>query len=401
MLAQQNINQDLQANIFYLTGEMNYLSSAIIKGAQGKNIMIEWNPIKSEAALNGRSDEIKSQNEQDELTDIEELSSEVLSEQQVINEVTNKDTQSTDIGGEPVNTGVDNITNQTSKAEDSEIVTHSSNNVVDDTVGRLNDNIATYRAESTVNDEVSKTIPATNEDNNLQKNIKTYYGISTIEAYKFQLGIGGKIQRNGKWVSASASEIQQYFIPSEENIKKYKYQFLNLASPAGISEADAKAYLSDKGILKGKEAIFIEAAKKNNVNEIYLMAHACLETGNGTSKLATGVNYKGTVVYNMFGINAVDSDPIGQGAAYAYKMGWTTPEKAILGGTEFISKQYINNYPYNQDTLYEMRWNPASPGRHQYATDIAWATKQAERMEKIYATFTNATVTFDIPVYRK
>ena len=401
MLAQQNISQDLQANIFYLTGEMNYLSSAIIKGAQGKNIIIEWSPIKSETALNDRSDEIKSQDEQDESTDIEELLKEELLDQQVTNEATNKEAQPIDIESELVNTEVDSNANQISKAEDSNIVVHSSNHVVDHTVDRFNDNIANYRAESVVNDEVSKAGLTTNEDNNLQKNIKTYYGISTIEAYRFQLGIGGKIQKNGKWVSASASEIQQYFIPSEENIKKYKYQFLNLASPAGISEADAKAYLSDKGILKGKEAVFIEAAKKNNVNEIYLMAHACLETGNGTSKLATGVNYKGTVVYNMFGINAIDSDPIGQGAAYAYKMGWTTPEKAILGGTEFISKQYINNYPYNQDTLYEMRWNPASPGRHQYATDIAWATKQAERMEKIYATFTNATITFDIPVYRK
>lgn len=235
----------------------------------------------------------------------------------------------------------------------------------------------------------------------LQKNIKTYYGISTAEAFKFQLNLGGKIQKNGKWISATASEIQQYFVPSQTNIEKYKFQFLNLASLAGISEKDAKTYLSDKGILKGKEATFIAAAKANNINEIYLMAHACLETGNGTSQLAKGVSYKGTKVYNMFGINAVDSDPVGQGAAYAHKMGWTTPEKAILGGAQFISKQYINNYPYNQDTLYEMRWNPASPGRHQYATDIAWATKQAERMEKIYSSFIDATITFDIPVYRK
>ena len=103
----------------------------------------------------------------------------------------------------------------------------------------------------------------------------------------------------------------------------------------------------------------------------------------------------------MFGIGAVDSDPIGKGAQYAYNMGWTSPEKAIMGGAQFISQKYINNYPYNQDTLYEMRWNPASPGYHQYATDIAWATKQAVWMEKLYASFENATLTFDIPVYRK
>lgn len=235
----------------------------------------------------------------------------------------------------------------------------------------------------------------------LQKDIKSYYGISTAEAFNIQAGVGGKIQKDGNWVWASGSEIKQYFEPNAKNIADYKFQFLSLAATAGISEEDAKVYLDDKGILKGQEAVFIAAAKENNINEIYLMAHACLETGNGTSKLSTGVVYKGTVVYNMFGIKAVDSDPLGQGAAYAYKMGWTTPEKAIMGGAKFISDEYINNEVYKQDTLYEMRWNPASPGRHQYATDIAWAAKQAIRMKKIYECFTNPEITFDIPIYRK
>ena len=249
-----------------------------------------------------------------------------------------------------------------------------------------------------------KKLAAATEDTaveSLQKDIKSYYGISTAEAFNIQTGAGGKTQKNGNWVWASGSEIKQYFEPNAKSIADYKFQFLSLAATAGISEEDAKVYLDDKGILKGQEAIFIAAAKANNINEIYLMAHACLETGNGTSKLSTGVIYKGTVVYNMFGIKAVDSDPLGQGAAYAYKMGWTTPEKAIMGGAKFISDEYINNEVYKQDTLYEMRWNPASPGRHQYATDIAWAAKQAIRMKKIYECFTNPEITFDIPIYRK
>lgn len=249
-----------------------------------------------------------------------------------------------------------------------------------------------------------KKLAAATEDTaveNLQKDIKSYYGISTAEAFNIQTGVGGKIQKDGNWIWASGSEIKQYFEPNAKNIADYKFQFLSLAATAGISEEDAKVYLDDKGILKGQEAVFIAAANENNINEIYLMAHACLETGNGTSKLSTGVVYKGTVVYNMFGIKAVDSDPLGQGAAYAYKMGWTTPEKAIMGGAKFISDEYINNEVYKQDTLYEMRWNPASPGRHQYATDIAWAAKQAIRMKKIYECFTNPEITFDIPIYRK
>lgn len=393
MQVPHNINQDLQANIFYLKGEVNYLTSAIIKNAQGKNLMIEWGPLESRVqSPTIQEEKVQDIEFQNETPDKEEHKSEDKNTVLIVNDDMMKNQMN--ISGDQSETGNEEVINKESNENSSSTI----EKVVEQTneENELQENIvnSTPGGQSGSQGEVSQM-------ESLQRNIKTYYGISTIEAYKFQLGAGGKIQKNGKWISASASELQKYFIPSTENIERYKFQFLNLASPAGIGEAEAKEYLSNKGILKGKEATFIEAAKKNNVNEIYLMAHACLETGNGTSKLATGVNYKGTVVYNMFGINAVDSDPIGQGAAYAYKMGWTTPEKAILGGAEFISTQYINNYPYNQDTLYEMRWNPASPGRHQYATDIAWATKQAERMEKIYASFNSAIMTFDIPVYRK
>lgn len=60
-------------------------------------------------------------------------------------------------------------------------------------------------------------------------------------------------------------------------------------------------------------------------------------------------------VYNMFGIGAYDSDPVGTGSNYAYEMGWDTPEKAIMGGAKWISENYINSSSHTQNTLYEMR----------------------------------------------
>lgn len=81
-------------------------------------------------------------------------------------------------------------------------------------------------------------------------------------------------------------------------------------------------------------------------------------------------------------------------------MGWTTPEKAIEGGAKWISEQYINNPNYQQNTLYEMRWNPASPGKHEYATDIGWAVKQTTSIMKMYSNFPGATLKFDIPSYK-
>lgn len=72
----------------------------------------------------------------------------------------------------------------------------------------------------------------------------------------------------------------------------------------------------------------------------------------------------------------------------------------IEGGAKWISENYINNEDYNQNTLYEMRWNPMSPGTHQYATDIRWAVKQTFNIADMYEEFPEATLTFRIPVYK-
>ena len=152
-----------------------------------------------------------------------------------------------------------------------------------------------------------------------------------------------------------------------------------------------------KGILEGKGSAFIEAGRKHGINEIYLISHALLETGNGTSTLANGVKYNGVTVYNMFGYGAKGSFPIGCGEEYAYKQGWTTPEKAIIGGAAEIGKGYIN---VGQDTLYKMRWNPANPATHQYATDIGWAVKQVSRIKNLYDQLSNPLLHFDIPRFK-
>ena len=136
------------------------------------------------------------------------------------------------------------------------------------------------------------------------------------------------------------------------------------------------------------------------MSEVYLVIHSCLETGSGTSKLANGIEYNGTTVYNMFGIGAVDNDPIGGGARYAYEHGWMSPEAAIDGGAEWISENYINNTKYRQNTLYKMRWNPESPANHQYATDVEWAGKQAKTMAAMFEAFPSASYRYEVPVYK-
>lgn len=195
--------------------------------------------------------------------------------------------------------------------------------------------------------------------------------------------------------AASRSDVEKYLNPQNFTTGYAKYQFMDLSVSNGASAAAINNYLSGKGVLDGKGEAIIEAAKANNISEIYLAVHSVLESGNGKSQLACGINYNGTTVYNLFGIGAYDSDPINGGAKYAYEQGWTSVEAAINGGAAWISKNYINS---GQNTLYKMKWNPEKPATHQYATDVAWAVKQARTIKSLVEA-TGGNVLFDIPVY--
>ena len=229
----------------------------------------------------------------------------------------------------------------------------------------------------------------------------TSYDISFPQIIRIQMGLNPppKIWRNGGMSYATESETAEYMNPNSFYTDAYKYQFLDLSKPNNVSEETLNNYLADKGVMKGMGAAFIEAAKEYNVSEVYLVAHACLESGNGTSQLATGVEVNGTTVYNLFGIGAYDANPVGNGSQRAYSQGWTSVESAIKGGAKWISENYVNSSDGRQNTLYKMLWNPENPGTHQYATDIGWAVKQAVSIEKIFSSFTDATLSFDVPAY--
>ncbi len=199
--------------------------------------------------------------------------------------------------------------------------------------------------------------------------------------------------------AADVARTRRYIDPNEFSSGAYKYQFMDLSHYNGISRDSLAAFLDGKGMLSGKADVFIAAAKQYGISEMYLVAHCCLETGYGTSKLATGVSYNGVRVYNMFGIGAYDSDAVGTGSKKAYAEGWTTPELAIMGGAEWISRNYINSPTARQNTIYKMRWNPDDPANHLYAGDVAWAVTQSTILERLFAQFTDAKISYEVPVY--
>ncbi|WP_143588858.1 N-acetylglucosaminidase [Terribacillus halophilus] len=217
-----------------------------------------------------------------------------------------------------------------------------------------------------------------------------------------------KIEFTGdrQWVNASPSDIAYYLNPNNflDN-EKQKFQFLDLTRSSGIDKETLNAYIEKKApkdsTLRGQAEAFIEASKLYGINDIYLVSHALLETGNGTSSLAKGNTYKGKTVYNMYGIGAFDECPLECGVKRAYEEGWFTPYDAIVGGAQYIGNDYIKN---GQNTLYKMRWNPnamANLGKasHQYATDIGWASKQVSTMFNLYQEIGVYTLYLDIPHY--
>lgn len=219
-----------------------------------------------------------------------------------------------------------------------------------------------------------------------------------------------KINYNVQWETPSLADLTYYIDPT--NFKQDSasfFQFLKLTGTIGLTADTVNAsILYDKGNFVGKGQAFIDGAKQNNINEIYLISHAMLETGKGTDPLSNGVLVSSInglavppkVVYNMYGIHAYSScaSPVRCAAEYAYSQGWFTPEAAITGGAKFVADDYINS---GQDTLYKMRWNPASPGYPQYATDIGWAYKQAYYINSFYQLLkVPYSLQFDVPVYK-
>ncbi|MFS0787783.1 SH3 domain-containing protein [Shouchella sp. 1P09AA] len=230
--------------------------------------------------------------------------------------------------------------------------------------------------------------------------VENHYPISFSDAVDRQMGLSAPPQtdKNGRWQNASRNDVAYYMNPSNFSQGTSSYlQFLDLTSSAGLSaQAINSQLLSNKGILSGHGQTFINASKLHGVNEIYLISHALLETGNGGSQLARGVQYNGRTVYNMYGIGAFDGNAVQAGARYAYNQGWFTPEDAIIGGSRFVSNNYFGR---GQTTLYKMRWNPSTPGTHQYATDVGWAVKQTHQMANLYGMVDNYNLQFSLPVY--
>ena len=240
----------------------------------------------------------------------------------------------------------------------------------------------------------------------LSKNYRTLDEVTKIQQNVY--GAPPQVQRNNSgWSNATYSEIKNAM--NAKTLAKnpaLKYQFLRLDRPQLLSVDRLNRLLKGKGMLENQGQAFANAAKLTGVNEIYLIAHALLETGNGQSKLAKGANLVNNQVvsnspikyYNVYGIGAYDYAPLVNGINYAKQSGWNSISKAIIDGAKFIAQDYIKS---GQNTLYKMRWNPDQPGTHQYATDINWANLNAKSLKYLYDQINSVGKYFEIPVFNQ
>ncbi|WP_200874179.1 N-acetylglucosaminidase [Serratia sp. DD3] len=234
----------------------------------------------------------------------------------------------------------------------------------------------------------------------------THYSSTVNSSLDKQMALGRPNSRygpqigtaSGRFVPVGRDIVSTYITPKpfEETVNSDMFQYMILNSYIGISKEAIATALKGKGILAGKEDCFIEAAKTYNVNEMYLVAHAIVETNHGRSTLATGSLFNGRLYYNMYGVGAVDGVAVPEGTRFAAQQNWDTPERAIIGGAQFASREYFLR---GQDTLYKMRWNPDSPATHQYATAVNWAETQSGIIYKMAIKSPDSVIYFDFPIY--
>lgn len=118
------------------------------------------------------------------------------------------------------------------------------------------------------------------------------------------------------------------------------------------------AFILEGTNLAGIEEAIIEAEKNENVNALFTVAVAKLESANGNSKLAKNKN-------NLFGLNAYGSDPYKNASSYE------STEECVLEFGEIINERYI-----------EKGHTTISQINKKYASDQNWKNKVSSIIKK-------------------
>lgn len=231
------------------------------------------------------------------------------------------------------------------------------------------------------------------------------------------------------WYSASSEVISYYMDPRNFLNDTDIFQFEALAYDSSHSISVVQSILSNT-FMKGNYNVtdsatkqkvsgtykqaFMDAGKNAQANPYFLAARSKQEVGvNGSN--ATSGTYKGYVgIYNFYNIGAYDGkNAVANGLKWAsggaskattYGRPWTTPYKSIVGGAQYIAKNYINQ---GQNTLYFQKFNvkPVNTNMlymHQYMTNVQAPYSEGRTTRTAYNNLgiLSDTMIFYIPVYK-
>lgn len=230
------------------------------------------------------------------------------------------------------------------------------------------------------------------------------------------------------WYAANNATIAYFMDPRNFLNDSYIFQFEPLVYEASNNHLSViNALLKGQYISKYAQT-FVTSGASAKVSPVYLAALSKQEIGGSTANTAIkggsftygGKSYSG--LYNFYNIGATSGDgAVYRGLVYAnggssgsdktYSRPWTTPEKAILGGAQFIYTKYLST---GQNTSYFKKWNvvynyakkngfsPKSNYTNQYMQNIQAPRSEANSTYKSYSSLDllDTDFTFYIPVYK-
>lgn len=229
------------------------------------------------------------------------------------------------------------------------------------------------------------------------------------------------------WVTASEKAVKYYMDPR------------NFLDERGIFQFELLSYQKDEQTQQGVENVlyntpmyntsfsykdssgktvsikyskaFMDAAEQSNVSPYHLASRVKQEVVVSSSSMSSSVSgnvsgFKG--IYNFYNIGAYNSTVAGGAVANGlkwaktgttYQRPWTDRYKSIIGGAQYIGKNYIN---VGQNTLYLEKFNVTDRYRydHQYMGNVEAPNSEATKTVTAYGSIdSNMPITFSIPVY--
>ena len=228
------------------------------------------------------------------------------------------------------------------------------------------------------------------------------------------------------WVTASRKAVEYYMDPRNFLDSQGIFQFELLEYQSDVQTQDGVenilkntpmyntkfSYIKSDGktgTMKYSKA-FIKAAESSKVSPYHLASRVKQEVVISPVMMSSSVSgnvagYPG--IYNFYNIGANNSaggGAVAKGLSWAssgtdYQRPWTDPYKSIVGGGQYIGKQYINA---GQNTLYLQKFNVTGTSRydHQYMANVEAPNSESSKTLSAYGnTISDTPIVFSIPVY--